>query len=81
MSLEFELEEIKLHNKEDDAWVIINGRVYDVTSFMDAHPGFIYIIIIKVVVFQFLKIILEKILQTKCKTQILMNIQVFHTIY
>jgi cytochrome b involved in lipid metabolism len=39
MSLEFELEEIKLHNKEDDAWVIINGRVYDVTSFMDAHPG------------------------------------------
>lgn len=27
------------HNKEDDCWVIINNKVYDVTKFAEKHPG------------------------------------------
>ena len=27
------------HNTSDDAWVIIENVVYDVTKFLDVHPG------------------------------------------
>ncbi|XP_054269559.1 cytochrome b5 reductase 4-like [Macrosteles quadrilineatus] len=27
------------HNKPDDAWLSIRGKVYNVTSYMDFHPG------------------------------------------
>ncbi|XP_055817069.1 cytochrome b5-like [Solanum dulcamara] len=27
------------HNKKDDCWLLISGKVYDVTSFLDDHPG------------------------------------------
>ena len=30
---------VSRHNKEDDCWVAIRGRVYDVTHFLHAHPG------------------------------------------
>lgn len=31
--------EVKLHNNRNDCWVVLNGDVYDVTSFLSAHPG------------------------------------------
>lgn len=33
------LEEVNKHNSRDDVWVIVNGKVYDVTKFLDEHPG------------------------------------------
>ena len=33
------LEELAKHNKPDDAWVMVDGVVYDVTKFAKLHPG------------------------------------------
>lgn len=27
------------HNKPDDLWIIIDSYVYDLTDFLDSHPG------------------------------------------
>lgn len=36
---QFTREEIEKHNKEDDCWLVINGKVYDATSVLTWHPG------------------------------------------
>lgn len=32
-------EEVLIHNRKDDCWVIIHEKVYNVTSFLPEHPG------------------------------------------
>ena len=32
-------EEISKHNKDKDLWIIINGKVYDLSKFGKVHPG------------------------------------------
>lgn len=36
---EYTLAEVAKHNTEDDCWVVVNGRVLDVTKFLPDHPG------------------------------------------
>jgi cytochrome b involved in lipid metabolism len=36
--------EIKKHNSRDDCWSIVNGKVYNLTSFVQQHPGGIELI-------------------------------------
>ncbi|KAH8807135.1 FMN-dependent dehydrogenase-domain-containing protein [Xylogone sp. PMI_703] len=33
------LEELCKHNKPDDVWIVVQGKVYDVTEFALLHPG------------------------------------------
>lgn len=33
------VQEVQQHNKESDCWVIIHGRVFDLTKFLSDHPG------------------------------------------
>jgi len=33
------LSEVAAHASEDDCWLVVHGKVYDVTSFLAAHPG------------------------------------------
>ncbi|XP_059315988.1 cytochrome b5 [Lycium ferocissimum] len=35
----FTMEETSLHNTKDDCWVVIDGKVYDVSTYLDEHPG------------------------------------------
>ncbi|KAK4688969.1 L-lactate dehydrogenase (cytochrome), partial [Tremellales sp. Uapishka_1] len=32
-------EEVQKHRSREDCWVVIDGNVYDVTDFLDNHPG------------------------------------------
>ncbi|KAG9791567.1 L-lactate dehydrogenase (cytochrome) [Exophiala dermatitidis] len=36
---EISAEEIGRHNRDDDAWIILNGDVWDISGFADKHPG------------------------------------------
>ncbi len=33
------MEQLAMHNTDDDCWMAINGKVYDVTDYVDKHPG------------------------------------------
>uniref|UniRef100_A0A7C9DWU4 Cytochrome b5 heme-binding domain-containing protein n=1 Tax=Opuntia streptacantha TaxID=393608 RepID=A0A7C9DWU4_OPUST len=35
----FKFEEVSRNNSKDSCWLIISGKVYDVTPFLDDHPG------------------------------------------
>ncbi|PIN10951.1 Cytochrome b5 [Handroanthus impetiginosus] len=39
MAKVFTLAEVSEHNSSKDCWVVINGKVYDVTKFLEDHPG------------------------------------------
>lgn len=32
-------EVVSKHNKRDDLWIVLNGKVYDLTDFLPNHPG------------------------------------------
>lgn len=36
---EVSLEELQKHDQPDDCWMAIRGKVYNVTAYMDYHPG------------------------------------------
>ena len=31
--------ELKKHRRRNDAWMVINGKVYNVTAYFPFHPG------------------------------------------
>ena len=35
----FSVEDVQQHNKEKDAWITHRGKVYDVSDFLERHPG------------------------------------------
>jgi cytochrome b5 len=34
-----EYSEVQKHTTRDDLWLIIHGKIYDITKFVDEHPG------------------------------------------
>ncbi|OII72489.1 flavohemoprotein [Cryptosporidium ubiquitum] len=32
-------EELKIHNKQEDCWISYRGKVYDITKYLQFHPG------------------------------------------
>ena len=43
----YTIEEVSLHNKSNDCWVIANNHVYNVTSLINRHPGGKFVILSK----------------------------------
>lgn len=39
MAKTFSRDEVAKHNTEEDVWFVIDSKVYDVSDFLDAHPG------------------------------------------
>eukprot|EP00954_Amorphochlora_amoebiformis_P015662 1229069-Amorphochlora_amoeboformis.AAC.1 len=42
---EYTLEEIAKHNKDDDCWIVVEGKVYNASPYMSNHPGGAYAIV------------------------------------
>jgi cytochrome b involved in lipid metabolism len=39
MSKVYTLDEVRKHCHKNDLWIVIHGKVYDITSFLEEHPG------------------------------------------
>ncbi|XP_076808559.1 cytochrome b5-like isoform X2 [Clavelina lepadiformis] len=35
----FRIDEVKQHNNIKSAWIIVHNKIYDVTEFLEEHPG------------------------------------------
>ena len=35
----YTMEEVATHNSAESCWLVVRGKVYDVTSFLPKHPG------------------------------------------
>ncbi|XP_004490217.1 cytochrome b5 [Cicer arietinum] len=35
----YNIQDASNHNTKDDCWIIVDGKVYDVTQYLDDHPG------------------------------------------
>ncbi|CAN6675798.1 unnamed protein product [Malus baccata var. baccata] len=35
----YTMQEASQHNTKDNCWVVIDGKVYDVSTYLDDHPG------------------------------------------
>ena len=33
------LDELKKHNKENDCWIVVHSKIYDITDYIHSHPG------------------------------------------
>ena len=36
---EFTFEDLSKHNTKNDCWIVLYGNVYDITEYMNIHPG------------------------------------------
>ena len=41
----FTLDEVSYHDRDDDCWMVIYDQVYDVTNFLNTHPGGDYVML------------------------------------
>ncbi|KAI0602478.1 FMN-dependent dehydrogenase-domain-containing protein [Biscogniauxia sp. FL1348] len=39
MTRTWKLSDVSEHKSQDDCWIILHGKVYDITSFLPKHPG------------------------------------------
>lgn len=39
MAKSISAQDVASHSNSDDCWIVINGKVYDLTSFASSHPG------------------------------------------
>ena len=35
----FTMEEVRRHTKPDDAWLVVDDKVYNISNFWKKHPG------------------------------------------
>jgi len=35
----YRMQQVSRHNTRGDAWIVVDGKVYDVTEYVDVHPG------------------------------------------
>jgi predicted heme/steroid binding protein len=35
----YTLEEVQKHNNADDVWIVLHNKVYDITKYLEDHPG------------------------------------------